>query len=114
MANPKEIRPDATMRALTGATSHDITGVPSRLDAGARPMTYSEFAFRAASGAVIHPMKPAVYRKIRRPDSEVMKLLGELGVATVHEAQGRVGLMKPYMRPIYAGAKVGGPAVTVS
>lgn len=59
-------------------------------------------------------MKPAVYRKIRRPDPEVMKLLGELGAATVHEAQGRVGLMKPYLRPIYASAKVGGPAVTVS
>jgi len=59
-------------------------------------------------------MKPAVYSKIRRPDPEVMKLLGELGAATVHESQGRVGLMKPYMRPIYASAKVGGPAVTVS
>jgi 4-hydroxy-4-methyl-2-oxoglutarate aldolase len=59
-------------------------------------------------------MKPAVYSKIRRPDPEVMKLLGKLGTATVHEAQGRVGLMKPYMRPIYASAKIGGPAVTVS
>ncbi|HEX4273999.1 MAG TPA: 4-carboxy-4-hydroxy-2-oxoadipate aldolase/oxaloacetate decarboxylase [Bryobacteraceae bacterium] len=59
-------------------------------------------------------MKPAIYRKIRRPDPEVMKLLGELGVATVHEAQGRTGLMKPYMRPIYASAKIGAPAVTVS
>jgi 4-hydroxy-4-methyl-2-oxoglutarate aldolase len=59
-------------------------------------------------------MKPAVYRKIRRPDPEVVKLLGELGTATVHEAQGRTGLMKPYMRPIYASAKIGAPAVTVS
>jgi 4-hydroxy-4-methyl-2-oxoglutarate aldolase len=59
-------------------------------------------------------MKPAVYSKIRRADPEVTKLLGELGSATVHEAQGRVGLMKPYMRPIYTSAKVGGPAVTVS
>jgi len=59
-------------------------------------------------------MKPVIYRQIRRPDPEVMKLLGELGVATVHEAQGRSGLMKPYMRPIYATAKIGAPAVTVS
>lgn len=59
-------------------------------------------------------MKPVIYRNIKRPDPEVMKLLGELGVATVHEAQGRQGLMKPYMRPIYASAKIGAPAVTVS
>jgi len=59
-------------------------------------------------------MKPAVYRNIKRADAEVMKLLGELGVATVHEAQGRQGLMKPYMRPIYPTAKIGAPAITVS
>jgi 4-hydroxy-4-methyl-2-oxoglutarate aldolase len=59
-------------------------------------------------------LKPVIYRNIRRPDREVMNLLRELGVATVHEAQGRSGLMKPYMRPIYASAKIGAPAVTVS
>jgi 4-hydroxy-4-methyl-2-oxoglutarate aldolase len=59
-------------------------------------------------------MKPVIYRRIRRPDPEVTRLLGELGVATVHEAQGRLGLMKPYMRPIYASARIGAPAVTVS
>jgi 4-hydroxy-4-methyl-2-oxoglutarate aldolase len=59
-------------------------------------------------------MKPVIYRNIHRPDREVMKQLRDLGVATVHEAQGRLGLMKPYMRPIYASAKIGAPAVTVS
>ncbi len=59
-------------------------------------------------------MRHVIYRDIKRPDREVMKLLGDLGVATVHEAQGRSGLMKPYMRPIYASAKIGAPAVTVS
>jgi 4-hydroxy-4-methyl-2-oxoglutarate aldolase len=55
-----------------------------------------------------------IVRKIHRPDAEVVRILGELGVATVHEAQGRTGLMKPYMRPIYPQAKAAGPAVTVS
>ncbi len=45
-------------------------------------------------------MKPVIYRNIKRPDPEVTKMLRDLGVATVHEAQGRSGLMKPYMRPI--------------
>ena len=54
-----------------------------------------------------------VYRNIRRTDRDIASKLGGLGSATVHEALGRVGLMKPYMRPIYAGAQVGGPAVTV-
>ncbi len=59
-------------------------------------------------------MKPVVYRNIKRADSEAMKMLCDFGVATVHEAQGRQGLMKPYMRPIYASAKIAGPAITVS
>jgi len=54
-----------------------------------------------------------VYRNIARADSRVAEGLGALGSATVHEAMGRVGLMKPYMRPIYAGAQVSGTAVTV-
>src|SRR5258708_32833491 len=54
-----------------------------------------------------------VYRNIRRADSAVAARLGTLGTATVHEAMGRVGLMKPYMRPIYAGAQTSGTAVTV-
>jgi 4-hydroxy-4-methyl-2-oxoglutarate aldolase len=59
-------------------------------------------------------VKPRIVRRIPRPSADAVKVLGEHGVATVHEAQGRVGLMKPYMRPIYATAKVAGPAVTVA
>ncbi len=59
-------------------------------------------------------MKPRIFRNICRPDAEAVKLLGELGAATVHEAQNRTGLMRPYMRPIYPTAKMSGAAVTVS
>jgi 4-hydroxy-4-methyl-2-oxoglutarate aldolase len=54
-----------------------------------------------------------VYRNISRVDPEVAGALGAFGSATVHEAMGRVGLLHPYMRPIYAGAQVSGTAVTV-
>lgn len=54
-----------------------------------------------------------VYRNITRADRAAADGLAKLGSATVHEAMGRVGLMKPYMRPIYAGAMVSGTAVTV-
>ena len=54
-----------------------------------------------------------VHRTIRRADAEVAARLGARGTATVHEAMGRAGLLKPYMRPIYAGAAMAGTAVTV-
>ncbi|WHZ11118.1 MAG: 4-carboxy-4-hydroxy-2-oxoadipate aldolase [Burkholderiaceae bacterium] len=54
-----------------------------------------------------------VYRNISRADRDAADALAHFGSATVHEAMGRVGLMKPYMRPIYAGAQVSGTAVTV-
>ena len=54
-----------------------------------------------------------VYRNIQRADQEVASKLGALGSATVHEAMGRTGLLKPYMRPIYSHAEAFGTAVTV-
>ena len=54
-----------------------------------------------------------VRRNIPRPEQTAVDALAGFGSATVHEAMGRVGLMAPYMRPIYAGAHVCGPAVTV-
>jgi 4-hydroxy-4-methyl-2-oxoglutarate aldolase len=58
-------------------------------------------------------MPHKIVRRIPRPDAEAVKLLGELGVATIHEAQGRTGAMLPYLRPIYPAASVAGPAITV-
>jgi 4-hydroxy-4-methyl-2-oxoglutarate aldolase len=54
-----------------------------------------------------------VYRNIKRADRTAADALARYGSATVHEAMGRVGLLKPYMRPIYPGAQVSGTAVTV-
>jgi len=54
-----------------------------------------------------------VYRNIQRTPAHLADQLAHFGSATVHEAMGRVGLMKPFMRPIYAGAQVSGTAVTV-
>jgi 4-hydroxy-4-methyl-2-oxoglutarate aldolase len=54
-----------------------------------------------------------VYRNFERANADVARKLGELGSATVHEAMGRVGLLQPYMRPIYPHARAAGTAVTV-
>ena len=54
-----------------------------------------------------------VYRNFERADSAVAQKLGALGSATVHEAMGRVGLMQPYIRPIYPRAQASGTVVTV-
>ena len=58
-------------------------------------------------------MKPVVVRNIKRADGNAIATFEKLGVSTVHEALGRSGLMKPYMRPIWAGASIAGPAVTI-
>ncbi len=54
-----------------------------------------------------------VYRNIQRASLSTAQAMASLGSATVHEAMGRVGLMKPYIRPIFTGAQIAGPAVTV-
>jgi 4-hydroxy-4-methyl-2-oxoglutarate aldolase len=58
-------------------------------------------------------MKTVVVRNIKRTGADLVKRLGALGTSTVHEAYGRAGLMKPYLRPVWAGGEAAGTAVTV-
>jgi 4-hydroxy-4-methyl-2-oxoglutarate aldolase len=58
-------------------------------------------------------MKTVVVRNIKRADAGAVKRLGTLGTSTAHEAYGRIGLMKPYMRPAWTGGEAAGSAVTV-
>ena len=53
---------------------------------------------------------PVVIRQAEQPPADVVAALGKFGVSTVHEAQGRCGLLATYMRPIYPGAAIAGPA----
>jgi 4-hydroxy-4-methyl-2-oxoglutarate aldolase len=58
--------------------------------------------------------KPVVIREVEQPPAGAVAALEKFGVSTIHEAQGRCGLLAAYLRPIYAGVAIAGPAVTIS
>src|SRR6202161_3361429 len=68
----------------------------------------------AAAAGGLRGKMAVVVRNIRRTDAALADAFAEFGVATTHEAQGRTGLLAPYLNPIYPGSQISGTAVTVS